>query len=324
MRAVFQSGALLLVVFGFVAYQGYQEGFNLADLFYRTSEMDYEEDFGRDLQAQLCSEMKRADPFWMITFYIIGVLYTFLGLAIVCDEFFVPALEEMAGPRRMNLSMDVAGATLMAAGGSAPELFSSLFGTFAETDIGIGTIIGSAVFNVMFVIGVCALFSNEVLTLTWWPLFRDSFCYAVGLVVLMIVVGVSSKEEIFLWEACILFVMYLLYIIIMWKNADIYRFLTGLELEPDEEEEEDSGHLKGDPRWPGTFRAGILGLIRHPENWVATAGVGIVARMAGNADQVFEDVDADKSGYIDKDELRVLFEKLDITLSEEELEEAYK
>ena len=64
---------------------------------------------------------------------------------------------------------------MMAAGGSAPELFTSVIGKigndfifilnflgvfFAESDVGIGTIVGSAVFNVLFVIGMCAIFSK--------------------------------------------------------------------------------------------------------------------------------------------------------------------
>ena len=48
----------------------------------------------------------------------------------------------------LQLSMDIAGATLMAAGGSAPELFTSLVATFERSDVGFGTIVGSAVFNV--------------------------------------------------------------------------------------------------------------------------------------------------------------------------------
>ncbi|CBY42030.1 unnamed protein product, partial [Oikopleura dioica] len=64
----------------------------------------------------------------------------------------------------MKISDDVAGATMMAAGGSAPELFTSVIGVFfAKSDVGIGTIVGSAVFNVLFVIAMCALFSKEVL-----------------------------------------------------------------------------------------------------------------------------------------------------------------
>merc|ERR1712227_669244 len=104
----------------------------------------------------------------------------FYALALVCDHFFVPTLDVII--ERFDISPDVAGATLMAAGGSAPELFTSVIGVFiAVSDVGIGTIVGSAVFNVLFVIGMCALFSTEVLQLTWWPLFRDCTFYIISL-----------------------------------------------------------------------------------------------------------------------------------------------
>ena len=88
----------------------------------------------------------------------------FLALAIICDEMFVPSLEVLSD--QLNMGPDVAGATLMAAGGSAPELFTSAIGTFQESDVGFGTIVGSAVFNVLFVIAMCVIFSKEVLVLT--------------------------------------------------------------------------------------------------------------------------------------------------------------
>lgn len=85
------------------------------------------------------------------------------------------------------LQDDVAGATFMAAGGSAPEFFTAVIGTFlSESNVGFGTIVGSAVFNVLFVIGCCAMFSKEVLHLTWWPLARDSVYYSVTLAALVI------------------------------------------------------------------------------------------------------------------------------------------
>ena len=101
-----------------------------------------------------CARTKFPATYGLVPLYLLIILYCFLGLAIVCDELFVPALEIMA--EKMELSNDVAGATLMAAGGSAPELATSLFGTFAGSDVGMGTIVGSAVFNVLFVIGACA------------------------------------------------------------------------------------------------------------------------------------------------------------------------
>jgi len=48
-----------------------------------------------------------------------------------------------------------------------------------------GTIVGSAVFNILFVIGMCGLLSHDVLQLTWWPLFRDCSFYIISLVFLI-------------------------------------------------------------------------------------------------------------------------------------------
>ena len=85
----------------------------------------------------------------------------------------------------------------MAAGGSAPELCTSFLGVFVErSDIGFGTIVGSAVFNVLFVIAACAHVAPG-LTLTWWPLARDCACYC-ACIYGMVVVLVDGKVT---WRA---------------------------------------------------------------------------------------------------------------------------
>jgi len=153
--------------------------------------------------------------------YIIGLFYMFLGLAIVCDEFFVPALEEIV--ERTGMTEDVAGATLMAAGGSAPELFTSFLGTFVtKSSVGFGTIVGSAVFNVLFVIGMCAIFSKEELTLTMWPLFRDSMYYLFSLIMVAVFFSVISPGEIYWYEALILLSLYGVYVLIMKHNQQLH------------------------------------------------------------------------------------------------------
>lgn len=63
----------------------------------------------------------------------------------------------------LHMAEDVAGATFMAVASSSPELFINSVGTFiTEGDLGIGTILGSAVFNVLAVPACCGLFSNMV------------------------------------------------------------------------------------------------------------------------------------------------------------------
>ena len=150
-----------------------------------------------------------------VVLHVIGLVYMFVALAIVCDEFFVPSLDVII--EKLGISEDVAGATFMAAGGSAPELFTSVIGVFvAFSDVGIGTIVGSAVFNILFVIGMCALFSKTVLYLTWWPLFRDCTFYSISLMTL-ILFFLDNKIE--WWEALGLLCVYSTYVIFMKFNA---------------------------------------------------------------------------------------------------------
>ncbi|XP_018408338.1 PREDICTED: sodium/potassium/calcium exchanger 1 [Nanorana parkeri] len=152
-----------------------------------------------------------------VALHIFGMMYVFVALAIVCDEFFVPALGVIT--EKLQISEDVAGATFMAAGGSAPELFTSLIGVFiSHSNVGIGTIVGSAVFNILFVIGTCALFSREILYLTWWPLFRDVSFYILDLIMLIIF---FLDNFILWWESALLLSAYCLYVIFMKFNTQL-------------------------------------------------------------------------------------------------------
>lgn len=156
-----------------------------------------------------------------ILLHVLGMIYMFVALAIVCDEFFVPALDVII--EKLQISEDVAGATFMAAGGSAPELFTSAIGVFISfDDVGIGTIVGSAVFNILFVIGMCVLFSKTVLDLTWWPLFRDVTFYSIALLALVVC---FLDSNVYWYEALIMFSWYIAYCIFMKYNADVERFV---------------------------------------------------------------------------------------------------
>ncbi|CAL8271188.1 unnamed protein product [Merluccius merluccius] len=61
-----------------------------------------------------------------VVLHIVAAMYMFLALAIVCDDYFVVSLEKIC--EKLSLSEDVAGATFMATGSSAPELFASIIG----------------------------------------------------------------------------------------------------------------------------------------------------------------------------------------------------
>ncbi|KAJ7384499.1 hypothetical protein OS493_021128 [Desmophyllum pertusum] len=115
----------------------------------------------------------------------------------------------------------------MAAGGSMPELCTSFIGVFADphSNVGFGTIVGSAVFNVLFVIGMCAVFSKEILKLTWWPLFRDCMFYSIAVIVL---IAFFTNESIEWWEALLLMIIYFVYVTFMKFNHRIERWVKSL------------------------------------------------------------------------------------------------
>ncbi|XP_055944401.1 sodium/potassium/calcium exchanger 4-like [Argiope bruennichi] len=146
----------------------------------------------------------------------------FYAVAVVCDDYFVASLEECCS--RLNLSEDVAGATFMAAGSSAPELFTAILGVLvAKGDVGTGTIVGSAVFNVLFVIGICGYFSGRIVELTWWPLFRDSIFYSATVILL---IAIIFDSEVTWYESVIMMVIYGLYILLMKFNSDVHFWIS--------------------------------------------------------------------------------------------------
>ncbi|CAB1332981.1 unnamed protein product [Coregonus sp. 'balchen'] len=152
-----------------------------------------------------------------VLLHVLCAIYMFYALAIVCDDYFVPSLEKIS--ENLQLSEDVAGATFMAAGSSAPELFTSLIGVFiTKGDVGVGTIVGSAVFNILVIIGVCGIFAGQTVVLTWWSLFRDSTYYIFSVLALIMVI---YDAKVVWWEAVLLMTMYGVYILIMKFNSQI-------------------------------------------------------------------------------------------------------
>ncbi|XP_064172211.1 sodium/potassium/calcium exchanger 3-like [Anguilla rostrata] len=156
-----------------------------------------------------------------VALHVLCAVYMFCALALVCDDYFVPSMEKIC--ERLHLSEDVAGATFMAAGSSAPELFTSIIGVFiTKGDVGVGTIVGSAVFNILCIIGVCGLFAGQAVRLSHWMLLRDSAFYTLSVAAL---IAFIHDEKVSWWESLVLVLMYLVYILIMNFNSRLRRFV---------------------------------------------------------------------------------------------------
>ncbi|KAK5646063.1 hypothetical protein RI129_004527 [Pyrocoelia pectoralis] len=144
-----------------------------------------------------------------ILIHVFIACYLFILLAIVCDDFFVPAIKKVCDG--LHLSEDAAGATFMAMASSSPELFINSVGTFVtQGDIGVGTIVGSAVFNILAVPACCGLIANMVLQLDWWPITRDSLMYGISVIML---IGILQDGKVQVYEAALLVGAYVFYII---------------------------------------------------------------------------------------------------------------
>jgi len=75
---------------------------------------------------------------------------------------------------------------------------------------------------------------------------------------------------------------------------------------------------------PSTFRAGLLKLLMKDGSFVDTAGVGIVSKLSGNVEEVFNQVDESGNGLIDSKELSNLFKLLDCEVTEADLAQSMK
>ncbi|XP_054713844.1 sodium/potassium/calcium exchanger 4-like [Uloborus diversus] len=161
-----------------------------------------------------------------VVVHFIILAYICAMTAIVCDNYFVPALEIIVD--KLKLSPDVAGATFMAMGASAPELFSSIAGSFiTEDDIGVGTVVGSAVFNILGITGVVGiLLWKEVLDIDWFPIARDCVVYALTVLTLFLII---SDNIVHWWESLTLLIIFFLYIFLMHFNKRMEKTAQNIE-----------------------------------------------------------------------------------------------
>lgn len=109
----------------------------------------------------MCKLIKDWELLGGIFVYLVGVIYLFIGIVIVCDDFFVVSLEKIC--EALGLSDDVAGATFMVVGLFVFEFVLSvmlLINSGIDNVLGVGIIVGSVVFNIFVIIGTTVIFAG--------------------------------------------------------------------------------------------------------------------------------------------------------------------
>ncbi len=147
---------------------------------------------------------------FLALFYIVVLVFIFYLLAKICDQYFVKSLDIIS--HKLKLQEDVAGATFMAIGTSAPEFFTSVIALtkVGSENIGAGTIVGSAIFNILVIVGGSAIVSTAFLS--WKPVVRDMGFYVIAILVLLFT---FRDGVITLTEASMYIASYAVYIFIL-------------------------------------------------------------------------------------------------------------
>lgn len=173
---------------------------------------------------------------WLLL-YTLALITSFYLIAQVSDRYFVSSLDKIA--HKFNMSHDMAGATLMAIGSSAPELFVAIIALLHEgghEEIGVGTIVGSALFNLLVIIGASVIVKDA--KLQWQPILRDLLFYSIAILTLYIV---FVDSIITTYESLVLISLYGTYLlaVIYWRK--IFKYDPGEDFEEQDEEEEKTG-----------------------------------------------------------------------------------
>lgn len=107
-----------------------------------------------EADTEIDAIVAKTKPMWLNISYIIGGL----ALLIIGANLFVENAIEIA--RMFNVSESVIGLTLVAIGTSLPELATSVVASLkGESDISLGNIVGSNIFNILAILGIASVIS---------------------------------------------------------------------------------------------------------------------------------------------------------------------
>ena len=120
-----------------------------------------------------------------------ALLFTALGLAliIVGSSLAVDAASAIA--KMLGLSERFIGLTIVALGTSLPELFTSVAAAIKKNpDMAIGNIVGSNIFNILFIVGL----SGMVIPVPFAPAFRFDMIFAAGTMLLLLLLSLPNRR----------------------------------------------------------------------------------------------------------------------------------
>jgi cation:H+ antiporter len=179
-----------------------------------------------------------------------------------------------------GISPLVVGLTIVAFGTSAPEMAVSTGAVLSgQTDIAIGNVVGSNIFNVLFILGVAALITPLVVNI---QLIRQEVPIMIGASLLLLVLGLDGKLGFL--DGAILFTLLIVYTVFL---------IVQSRAETRSAQDEYAAELQ--PAAPGGWDARLpvqllliavgLGLLVLGSDWLVTASTSF-AKALGVSDLV--------------------------------------
>lgn len=183
--------------------------------------------------------------------YFIALAYMFVGVSIIADRF-MAAIEVITSKEKEVIikkpngetqaisvrvwNETVSNLTLMALGSSAPEILLSVIEIYAQNfqagDLGPGTIVGSAAFNMFVIIAICvySIPTPEVRRIKHLRVFFVTMTWSVfAYIWLYLILTYSSHGVIEVWEGVVTFLFFpatVLTAYIADRRLLIYKFLS--------------------------------------------------------------------------------------------------
>lgn len=136
-----------------------------------------------------------------------------LGLAALIGGGQLVVNNAIAIAMHYGLSQKLIGLTILAAGTSLPELATSTVAAYRKnTDIAIGNVVGSNIFNIFFILGLTGVISPVPYSAA---MNFDLKVLGAATVVLMIFMFTLNTRKLDRWEAFLMFAAYIVYTIVL-------------------------------------------------------------------------------------------------------------
>ena len=166
----------------------------------------------KDEQPGFSDQIKVFGLFKTILFIIMGFAFLIIGGRMV-------VINAVDLAKALKISEKVIGLTVVATGTSLPELATSAVAAYKKrSDLAIGNVVGSNIFNILLILGVTSLISPIHYSLSFNI---DISIYVIATLFTFIAMFTGGKGKLDRWEAGIMLFLYIAYMVYLFRKTSL-------------------------------------------------------------------------------------------------------